>query len=373
MTVATNPRVQGPVLLVGSMPFDTVEEVLRTSGRVIGSQVSCLPDGEIGDRETWVGFLPLRIFSGHPDLEESHRPAGGLQQPEHDDSPEARPGAADEALWTFRIKPGVTALRFEDLGYGRFAIDSYDVFRRLREEGVIPHDVRFQVCLPAASSAIDAFFDDTGDWPAVHAAYIDGLGREIEKMLEHIPAEELVIQIDLAWEVVDLAVGDARYFRFWPDETFEQKLARHSRLLAELSAHVPEQVPLGYHWCYGTWGGWPMAAMRDLDLCVRLSNETVRQAPRSVDYVHMPVIRDPDEAFFAPLGDLDIGETRVFLGLIHHTDGVDRFRERVHLARRHLPSFGIGSVCGYGRVDKSELPTALRVHHDCATVLTRDD
>jgi hypothetical protein len=359
-------RMTGDVLLVGSMPFRSVEEVLRLSGSALGDAVSSLPDGEIGDRETWVGFLPLRIFSAHSDLVESNRPTEGLRQPEHDDSDEARPAADDSQLWTFRVRKGVTDLRFDDLGYARFALESYAVFARLRDEGVIAEGVRFQVCLPGASSAIDAFFDDTEQWPQVHDAYVDAIVREIERMLEVIPAADLVVQFDFAWEVVDLAVGDDKYFPFWPEATFAEKFARHADLIARISRDVPSDVLVGYHWCYGTWGGWPMTAMHDLGLCVQLSNETVAQAGRRIDYVHMPVARHTDDAFFAPLDDLDIGDTRVYLGLVHHTDGVDGFRERMDGARAHLADFGIGSVCGYGRVDPSELPEALRVHAACA-------
>ncbi len=178
------------------------------------------------------------------------------------------------------MKPGVTDLRFDDLGYARFALESYETFKGLRDEGVIPAGVRFQVCLPGASSAIDAFFDDTSEWPMVHAAYIEGIGREIERMLEVIPAEDLVIQFDFAWEVVDLAIGDGSYFPFWPADTVDEKYARHGALIADITKVVPEDVPVGYHWCYGTWGGWPMTAMEDLALCVRLSNETVANAGR---------------------------------------------------------------------------------------------
>ena len=87
--------------------------------------------------------------------------------------------------------------------------------------------MRFQVCLPGASSAIDAFFDDTGQWPMVHAAYVAGIGAEIGRMLETIPADDLVVQFDFAWEVVDLAIGDGRDFPFGPDETTERKRVRH--------------------------------------------------------------------------------------------------------------------------------------------------
>jgi hypothetical protein len=86
----------------------------------------------------------------------------------------------------------------------------------------------------------------------------------------------------------------------------------------------------------------------------------------------VPVTRHPEPEFFAPLADLAIGDTRVFLGIVHHTDGVDGFRHRAGLARRYLDRFGISSVCGYGRVDPAELPHILAVHRDCAAELDPD-
>lgn len=83
---------------------------------------------------------------------------------------------------------------------------------------------------------------------------------------------------------------------------------------------------------------------------------------RRVDYVHMPVVRKPDEAFFAPLSDLDVGDARVFLGMVHHTDTIHDFRRRRDLARKHLPEFGIASVCGYGRVAPDEVQDILDLH-----------
>jgi hypothetical protein len=109
-----------------------------------------------------------------------------------------------------------------------------------------------------------------------------------------------------------------------------------------------------------------MKDMPDLGLCVRMSNGAKRRTRRRLDYVHMPVVRHPGEDFFQPLDGLDIGDTYVYLGLIHHSDGVEGFRQRMNLARRHLPEFGIGSVCGYGRVQASELPQILQVHKACA-------
>lgn len=354
------------VLLVGSLPFDTAEEAFRMSAELLGGHVGWLPDGEVQERTNWVGMLPLVVFPKQPELVETLAPsAPELEQPDRDDE---RPPVEDlEGIWSWQIKPG-RRVRFDDLAYGRFAVDSYGVFRRLREEGVIPAGVRFQVCLPAPHSAIDAFFDDNSQWPELHAAYLDGIRREIAKILEVVPADELVIQWDAAWEFVDMAMGEKNFFKFWPKLTAEEKFQRHAEQLDGLWQGIPEEALLGFHWCYGTWGGWPMTAMPDLELCVRMSNEAKRRVGRRLDYVHMPVVRQPNDAFFAPLDDLEVGDTKVFLGIVH-TDGIDDFRRRRDLARKHLDTFGIGSVCGYGRVEPELLPEILRIHAQDAAEL----
>jgi hypothetical protein len=356
--------MRAELLLVGSMPWDTVDEVLSKAG-VLGDHVACLPDGEVGARRFWVNFLPTQTYSSHPDLFESRSPNASFDhQPDGEDA-KARPGAAREFHWTFQIKPGVEAIRFDSLGYADIAAESYTVFRSLRDAGAIAPGVRFQVSLPATASGVDQFFDEPEQWSIVHAAYADAMRREIRTMLEAIPAKDLVIQFDLAWEVVDLSIGDEQYFPFWPATTFAEKFARHTDLLVDLCPDIPQQVLLGFHWCYGTWGGWPMTDMQDLALCVALSNDTVPRAGRRVDYVHMPVTVDPGPGFFAPLADLDIGDTRVYLGLIHHEDGIAGCRRRMEMASMVRDDFGVGAVCGYGREDPSEVAEVLELHRLC--------
>ena len=128
--------------------------------------------------------------------------------------------------------------------------------------------------------------------------------------------------------------------------------------LADLASAVPENVPLGLHWCYGTWGGWPMTEMPSLELCVRLSNAAVSRIKRRVDYVHMPVVENPDTAFLAPLRDLDIGDTRVFLGLVHPHDGLEGANRRIDLASKYLKDFGSRR----GVRVRSRKPTRTREH-----------
>src|SRR5262245_38193862 len=60
------------LLLVGSVPLDTVEEVMRTFGARLGRYLPAMPDGEVGERRSWVNRFSYLLFNGHPDL----RPCG---------------------------------------------------------------------------------------------------------------------------------------------------------------------------------------------------------------------------------------------------------------------------------------------------------
>jgi hypothetical protein len=365
-------KVEGDVLLVGSLPFDTAEAAFRESAEGLGNLVPCLPDGEQGQRKFWVNYLPEFIYSEHPDLVGLTRYHEGVEaQPEKQEN--YRPGAAPENRFTFAIREGVTDLVF-DLGYGRFAIESYAIFTRLRDEGVIPEEVKFQVAVPGTVSAVDWFFEDDDDRARARSAYRDAIIANVKEMLEVIPAEDLVFQVDLSSELCDIAIGDETYMPFFPYRTEEQKITEYLGLLAELSDGIPGTVPLGYHWCYGTWGGWPMIDMTDLGLCVTLTNLSVANTSRSVEYVHMPVGETAAEEFYAPLADLDAGDTKVYLGMIHHHEESDsEFRARVATAKRYLPNFGISAVCGYGRTDPAEVGDLYAAHRRCAEALHSGD
>jgi hypothetical protein len=353
--------VLGDVLLVGSLPYTTVEEALQ-GGAQLGDDVTSLPDGEVGDRRYWTTYLAIATYSQHPDLVETRKPT--RFEPLPDD--EGLPGTDRAFHWTFALAPGVETLEFPELHYAEAALESYKIFLRLREEGTIAEGRRFQVSIPSTSSAVDQFFDQHEQWPVIHDAYIRAVGREIERILETIPADDLAIQFDLAWEVNDLSLGDERYFDFWPQTTYDEKMSRHTDLLVALTAQVPEDVVMGLHWCYGTWGGWPMTDMPNLQLCVDLSNNVVPRAGRHVDYVHMPVTLSPPAGFFDPLRELEIGDTKVYLGLIHHEDGIEGCRRRIEQAREALPSFGVAAVCGYGREDPADLGGVFELSRACA-------
>jgi len=347
------------VLLVGSVPLETPQEVFETCGRAIGDLVPCLPDGEVGERSYWIQVLAYRVFHGHPEIETIRRPppANGVEKWKPADRTES---------WGFRVKPGVEQVRFGDpgwrLGYAKEAINSYFIFCQLRKDGLIPPDVRFQVCLPLTNSAIDFFFMDPADWPRIKPGFEDAMRAEIAKMIEKIPPADLAIQWDCCVETMDLE--DA--FPWTPtDNRFERNLAP----IANLAPQIPSEVMLGYHLCYGTLGGWPMVESDDLSRTVKFANEAVARSGRRVDFVHIPILNRTDDRYFAPLRELQAGAARIYLGIVHNMEDERAFRARLAVARKYLPDFGLAAPCGFGRHTAAELPALLREHRRALEML----
>ena len=64
----------GDLLLVGSIPLDTPEQVFRRVGGPLGPYLAYMPDGEVGDRRYWIDGIAYRVFNGHPEIETLRRP-----------------------------------------------------------------------------------------------------------------------------------------------------------------------------------------------------------------------------------------------------------------------------------------------------------
>ncbi len=80
----------------------------------------------------------------------------------------------------------------------------------------------------------------------------------------------------------------------------------------------------------------------------------------------MPVPRNrADDAYFAPLEWLELqADTRLILGLVHHTDGVEGSCKRMVVAWRHAKDFDVATECGFGRRDPATIPELLRIHRE---------
>jgi len=338
------------LLFVGSVPFDTVEEVMSKLAKRFGAELPAVPDGEVGERRSWVNRLCYQVFNGHMDLETIKRPkpVDGIER--------LLPSSRDDT-WHFRVRPGVKRLRFGNpgyrLGYAKDSTNSYFVFRTLREKGVIPEGVRFQVSIPMVNSVVRAmFFPEPGDLERIRPGYEEALVAEIEAMLKRIPAEDLAIQWDCAWESVAVHQTHANY----PPEG---EIATHVAPVERLSKLLPETVALGFHFCFGTFGGWPSFTPDNLARTVELANASVVAAGRRVDWLHIPALDRSDDAFYAALANLQPRRARVYLGMIH---SMATFSERLRVVRKYLPDFGLAAYCGFGRTPPEELPDILDDH-----------
>jgi hypothetical protein len=343
--------VPGQLHLVGSVPLDTPQEVFETFGAPLGKYLFSMPDGEVGPRRHWISRVHYQVLAAHPELEIVQRPA-----PDENGVERQYPRNAADA-WHFRVRPGVKEVRFGDpgwrLGYARDALNSYFVFRVMKERGVLPRHLRFQVSIPMVNSVLPPrIFPDQADLGKIRPGYATATRAEIATIIAKIPHDELALQWDCSTELQDAYGGI-------PGHPREGAIERNLDEVRALSPNIPDAVALGYHFCFGTLGGWPRFVPDDLGQAVKLANAFVAASGRRVDWIHLPVLDRSDDAFFAPLAQLAPQGARVYLGAIHN---LGTFAQRLAAARKFLPEFGLGAYCGFGRLAPSELPGVLADH-----------
>lgn len=328
------------VHLVGSVLLDDAEAVFRALSERLGSRAPRYPDGETGERHYWITWQS-RVFEVHPSFEQVAEPV--------------RPGAP----WKpFRLVEGIDAdgLEFGPLGYAAAAIESHQVFRRLRDGGVIPSGTRFMVALPTPIAVVNLYVVEP-QRQAILPAYTAAMARELAEILARIPGDDLAVQWDVMHEIVAHAGGPI--VLPYPD-IVEGTLER----LRQLCEPIPDEVELGFHLCYGDPGHKHLVEPTDLGTSVLFANEISKAVDHRVDWIHMAVPRDRfDDAYFEPLERLEIPKnTMLVLGLVHYTDGVDGTWRRLATAERHRADFAIATECGFGRREPSTMLELLNIH-----------
>src|SRR5499427_3390388 len=256
-----------PVHLVGSIGLDTVDDVFAACGELLGPYLKRVPDGEPGGRRLWISWqFPLLRASPFLKADVSTHRAGGV------------------GFHPLMVAEGVNPedVRFGELGYAREARASYLDFVAARDNGVLPSNVRFQVCLPTPFAVVAPFVAENSR-DAVLRAYEAAMLREVAAVCAGIPHHDLALQWDVCIEMV-----------MWD----------------------------------GRWrGGPPFPGMEKVfaDTLARLAaNLIAASAQRPIAWMHMPVpIARYDDAFFRPLRKLHLDAgTELYLGLVHAEDGL---------------------------------------------------
>jgi hypothetical protein len=314
--------------------------MFRLATEQLGGHLKRLPDGEVGERDTWIRWQYARIEASPQ-----------MTQLDEDNVYVPRPpmGVVDG------IK-SADEIEFPNLGYADAAIESFAVFQALQKAGTIPDNMRFQVGLPTPLS-VAIFYITPSSRQIFEEAYGRALRKEFERMLEAIPAGKIAIQ----WETVsEFALLEGLMDNHLDGDLLEIIADR----LAALVELVPEPAEVGIHLCYGDSGHKHFCEPGDAGYLVQVANGVAAKAGRSIAWIHMPVPRDRDDAaYYAPLADLQLGEsTELYLGLVHQTGGEDGTRRRIDAASKVVSRFGVATECGFGRRDLETIPDLMRQH-----------
>jgi hypothetical protein len=213
-----------PVLLVGSVPLESSRAVFEAVGTKLGKLIKRIPDGETGARKDWIVWQ-ADVFKDAKGLE-----SGSMRELQ---------GGYHFTL--YKVKPGET-VKFGPLGYAAAAINSYDDFKRARSDGKIPSGTRFQVSLPTPIAVVMTFTEPDAIqhiWPI----YEQRLNEEVAEIATAIPHRDLAIQWDIAAEIC-FVLEKPEVAKVIPMEVLVAAIARASE-------HVPAEVELGLHLCYG--------------------------------------------------------------------------------------------------------------------------
>jgi hypothetical protein len=314
-------------LLVGSLNLSSASEVFEQVATIAGPAVKRIPDGETGERGMWVAWQ-LGTMARNPFLVEVESPRSPMTEYKQP----AR----------YVIKPGVSAseVHFDKLGYAEVALESYASFAQLKREGRIDKNARFQVALPTPLPLLCGFID-LRDQALVEPPLEAALLREMAEIASGVPHHELAFQWDVAAEIAVLETD------LFPSFLKGDKAGMIERL-ARLGDAVPVNVEVGYHLCYGSNDQKHFKEPTDTGLMVEIANGIFARVHRPVSWFHMPVPVDRvDDAYFAPLRHLNLPQgTELYLGLLHHGDGLAGANRRMTAASRYVRNFGVASECG---------------------------
>ncbi|KAL9086878.1 MAG: hypothetical protein Q9165_006884 [Trypethelium subeluteriae] len=340
------------VHLVGSIPLSSTEEVFTKICQEIPSRLQTLPDGETGDRYR---FVDWQTFVFPPGILRPDKRDGPLQE-------EFEPMLDD-------IKP---------TKYFEANVASYRTFQKLREQGIIPPGIRFQVSLPTPVNACFAQVDYLYR-SKVEPLYMQRLIQDLKSLEASIPTEDLAIQIDCAIEMGYLEYERGRlsqsklgYLDRDPTGLISEMFKPHPSLdplkemmadgVVELASAVDPGVLLGIHLCYGDRGHEHFVQPKDASLLVEMANAILERVSRQVQWIHMPVPKErTDVDYFKPLQGLKLGATKLYLGLVHARDqrGTEK---RIKVAQSvYGHSFGIATECGMGRTAREDLDSILSI------------
>jgi hypothetical protein len=342
----SSPRAQLPLgfHLVGSVPLLSTDEVFHYISRAAVDHVLRIPDGETGTRWNFVmwqqNMLPERTRLSIFTPEMGAQLAGTVPE--------------DEIR-----RMGAEMQNFETR-YDEAAIESYKIFRKLKDEGIIPQRVRFQVSLPTPLNVMVSLKPPYRS--AVEPLYEAALLRSLARIQAQVPEAELAIQWDLALDMG--MIEGLPWLKPWFDGPVLDGVVER---VVRLANRVAIGVDVGFHLCYGDSGHKHFMEPVSMSAMVDVANAILKNVERPVEWFHMPVPKARNDLeYFAPLRGLSMPqETMLYLGLVHANDN-DGTVNRIKAAEQagFNGRFGVATECGLGRTPVAELDSIFQILKD---------
>lgn len=339
----------------GSVNLPDAETVMREISSRVPRGVRRMTDGETGDRSSWIRFQ-IRKFQEMPEFQQVERTDSSLYGTR-----------AVSTMPLLRLAEGVEAedVKWPDLGYADAYVESFQLFRALQEAGTIPAGMRFQLQYPTPLAPVAGTFVPA-DIPAMAVSYGAALFADLDRALATLPHDRCAVQWDVAVEfgLLEGSFGSP------------VQVERIASGLAQCADHVPADVPVGMHLCYGDAGHQHFKQPESLEMQVRLANAITAAAHRPVEWFSFTVPQDrSDDTYFAPLRDLKTGpETELYFAVVPYhaaAQPAGTTAEQVRLIDANLAQseaggreWGICTECGMGRAATEEVPGLLDLHRE---------
>jgi hypothetical protein len=356
---ATNVHFNGGVNLA-----DT-QAVMREIARRVPHGVRRIPDGEPGDRSQWILFQAPK-FVAASGLE----PQGAFGNADFGDHARDTVSAGHLQMG-MRLREGVDAadIQWPNLGYADAYLSSFEIFRDLKSQKVIPDAVRFQVEYPTPLAPVTSFVIPEHQ-DLVEPSYERALTADLARLLAAVPHEQLAVQWDVSNEFALLSGALAST----ASHTFDGIVDR----LARCVDRVPQDVPAGFHLCYGDFDHHHFADPQTLQLQVDVAGAISAKTNRAVGWFAFTIPQhQKDPAYFAPLRSLRVKPTTElnFALVPYHpaqqeagtTAEQARLLDEVLAARElggGISEWGICTECGMARAEREDIPQLLDLHRE---------
>ncbi|KAK8064597.1 hypothetical protein PG994_007235 [Apiospora phragmitis] len=207
---------------------------------------------------------------------------------------------------------------------------------------------------------------------AIEPLYEQRFAETIDHIFAEIPHDDVMIQLDLAFEMTALEFDRGRF----PDRRHQAYFSSPGGVqqglvdrVARLCERIPKNGKLAFHLCYGDLRHKHFIEPEDTTVLVDLANALLARetlGPR-IEWIHLPVPKErTDPGYFAPLTRLNLNAPglkppHIYLGVVHANDEAGT-RKRVETAQAVVPfPFGVATECGLGRTPPSEIDSILRI------------